>query len=100
MVWDMLPAERKNTKRKPGLLRQFRGHTDQIQALDFSPDGQTLASAAHDGTVRVWDVASGMERLALAPKVGPLHHVAFSPDGLTLAFTSENGHVGLFDPDG
>jgi WD40 repeat protein len=84
---------------KPANLRQFRGHTDQIQALDFSPDGTTIASSAHDGTVRTWDVSTGAEVRAFHPKVGPLHSVAFAPDGLTLAFTSDKGHVGLLDLD-
>jgi WD40 repeat protein len=99
MVWDMQAPERKNAKRKPGKARHFRGHTDQVQAIDFSPDGTMIASAAHDGTVRTWDAASGAEIRAYAPQVGKLHHVAFAPDGLTLAFTSEKGHVGLFDLD-
>ena len=99
MVWDMLPPERKNSRRKPGALRQFRGHIDQVQSIDFSPDGKTIASAAHDGTIRIWDAASGTEIRPFAPKVGKLHHVAFAPDGLTLAFSSEKGHVGLLDLD-
>lgn len=97
MVWDLQPAARKGARRKPGKARHFRGHTDQVQSIDFAPDGVTLASAAHDGTVRVWDAASGKEVRAFAPGVGPLHHVAFAPDGLTLAFGSENGHLGLLD---
>jgi WD40 repeat protein len=115
MVWDMAPppkgarrgergepaggSSQRKVRRKPTALRHFRGHTDQIQCLDFSPDGTTIASSAHDGTVRTWDVASGSEIRAYAPKVGQLHHVAFAPDGLTLAFSSEKGHVGLLDLD-
>jgi WD40 repeat protein len=99
MVWDMPPPERKNSRRKPDKLREFRGHEGQVQYIDFSPDGKTIASAAHDGTVRVWDTVSGEEIRAFAPKVGKLHHVAFAPDGMTLAFGSERGHVGLLDLD-
>ena len=100
MVWDMTPPPRGKGRRKPTELRRFRGHKEQIQCLDFSPDGNTIASSAHDGTVRTWDVASGAEIRAFAPKVGQLHHVAFAPDGLTLAFTSEKGHLGILDLDG
>jgi WD40 repeat protein len=70
-----------------------------VTALAFRPDGRALASAAHGGTVRTWDAASGAEIRAFHPKAGEVHHVAFAPDGLTLAFTSEKGHVGLLDLD-
>ncbi|MCS6865170.1 MAG: hypothetical protein RMJ56_13440 [Gemmataceae bacterium] len=97
MVWDMLEPQRKHGRRLPGKLRQFRGHNGQVQSIDFSPNGQLIASAAHDGTIRLWDAASGAELRTFAPKIGPLHHVAFSPDGLTVAFSSERGHIGLLD---
>jgi hypothetical protein len=98
-VWDMAPGPRGRGRRKPTNPRHFRGHTDQVQCLDFSPDGTLIASSAHDGSLRLWEVPSGAEVRAFHPKVGPLHHVAFAPDGLTLAFSSEKGHVGLLDLD-
>ena len=99
MVWDMVRPPSGRGRRKPAKLRQLRGHTDQIQCLDFSPDGLTIASSSHDGTVRTWDAAGGDEIRAFHPKVGQLHHVAFAPDGLTVAFSSEKGHVGVIDFD-
>jgi WD40 repeat protein len=41
------------------------GHTALISQLAFSPDNCRLASAARDGTVRVWDVASREEMILL-----------------------------------
>jgi WD40 repeat protein len=39
------------------IARTFSGHTQQIDALAFSPDGGWLASGARDESVRVWDVS-------------------------------------------
>ena len=78
----------------------FRGHTERIECIEFSPDGRRLASVSVDRTLRVWDATTGECVRTLALKLGGLHWVSFAPDGLTLAFSSLNGDIGLLDLDG
>jgi WD40 repeat protein len=77
----------------------FRGHRKRIECIEFSSDGARLASASSDGTLRIWDAASGECLRIFALKLGELHWVTFSPDGLTLAYSSLKGDIGLLDLD-
>ena len=54
-------------------------------SVAFSPDGKRLASASRDGTVKVWDAATGQEIRTLKGHTGFVTSVAFSPDGKRLA---------------
>lgn len=66
------------------------GHPDWVVAVAFSPDGQTLASggSVSDGTVRLWDVATGIQLRVLRGHDGLISQLAFSDDGRMLASSS------------
>lgn len=69
-------------------MRILRGHRDWLVAVADAPDGKTLASAAKDGVVKLWDVGAGKERASLhvKPEHRPLlRALAFSPDSALLA---------------
>lgn len=59
--------------------------------LAFSPNGQTLATMNNDGTVRLWDAATGRPVGHPLSSPGGANSMAFSPDGQTLAIVSAHG---------
>jgi eukaryotic-like serine/threonine-protein kinase len=68
-----------------GVERELLGHKDFVSGLTFAPDGTMLATGSIDGTIRLWDTASGTLRATLPGHMQETTDVAFSPDGRTLA---------------
>ena len=96
LVVTPAPLEIPAAARRPDRTLQM-GHTGQITAIAFSPGRQRLATGGDDGTVRVWDLASGQEQLTLAGDQKIVTAVAFSPDGGRLATGSADGKFTVTD---
>ncbi|MEW2396405.1 AAA family ATPase [Streptomyces sp. NPDC046862] len=83
------------------LATPLLGHTGAVYLTSFSPNGQTLATASYDRTVRLWDVSDRSRPKQLGkPLTGHTSWVSsavFSPDGRTLASAGDDGTIRLWD---
>jgi WD40 repeat protein len=87
-IWSCRPGYRRERERAVGEI---------YRSLSFSPDGRTLALAADDSTIRLWDMPSARERMVLRGHTDAVWSVAFSPDGKRLISASPDGRVMLWD---
>jgi hypothetical protein len=63
------------------VLYTLIGHTADVMAIAFSPDGHRIATASYDRTVKLWDTATGREVFTLRGHTAGVIALAFSPEG-------------------
>ena len=88
-IWDALSGDVQVVTRA--------GHTGEITDVEFTPDGERLATSSLDGTVRIWDVKTGVEVLTLDEHAGGVEGLAFSLDGWRLASANHDGTIRIWD---
>lgn len=73
------------------------GHRERVMSLSWSPDGEHLASAGFDGSVRIWGVRSRAEVGRLIASSSTVLFTSWSPRGDRLMSLTESA-LQVFDP--
>ena len=79
------------------LVHRLPGTGRPVLSLTFSPDQQLLASAFLGGTVRVWDLKTGKQKVEVLSQLEQ-PAIAFSEDGKQLAVARSGNVVDILDP--
>ena len=87
-IWDVTTGERTS---------HFSAHTDWVDDITFSPCGEFLVSSSRDKSLRVWDLADGVEKKVYTNSETDWGLPFYSPEGqlLTAVFRYEKTTVAI-----
>ena len=77
--------------------RTFKGHTDFVSDVAFSPDNRFIASCSWDGLIKIWNILDGRELHTLHGHTSGVQSIAFSPNARYLYSTGFDGTLRVWD---
>lgn len=69
--------------KKVAVFKTLTGHSDVVESVAISPNGQILVSGSSDGTIKVWNLVTGLEIFTIKGHRDNVTSVAINPDGKT-----------------
>lgn len=79
------------------LIHTLQGHDYTVEDIAFSPSGQAVATASRDHQIKIWDLESGQQIVAIKSDAWFLR-MAFSPDGSRIASAfRKSPNIKVFD---
>jgi len=81
-------------------LSRLKGHTAKVLSLAFSDNGEWIATASDDATVRLWQVKDGALVTTLKGHFNSVTDVAFYPGSQMIVATSRDQTVRVWRVDG
>ncbi|KAF2293430.1 hypothetical protein GH714_001689 [Hevea brasiliensis] len=88
-LWE--PAVSKHPKTR------MTGHQQLVNHVYFSPDGQWVASASFDRSVKLWNGVTGNFVAAFRGHVGPVYQISWSADSRLLLSGSKDCTLKVWD---
>lgn len=76
---------------------EFSGHEFAVNDIDFSTDGQYIASAGSDINTRLWNLTTGENEQTINAQLIEVRSVDISPDDKSILTTGFNGFAFLWD---
>ena len=77
--------------------KQLEGHPRTVLSVNFIDEGKTLVSSSRDGTIKIWDIASGQLKRTLTNHTSGVYAVTFSHDRKLMASGSVDTTIILWD---
>lgn len=78
-------------------MNYLREHSGRVTSVAFSPDGRRIVSGSRNGTLRLWDAATGEPIGQPIKGTEPVSSIAFSPDGQHIVSGSSDSTLRLWD---
>jgi len=75
------------------------GHANAVYQVRFSPDGNLIATASQDKTLKLWHWDGSLINI-FSGHTGEVYSVDFSPDSQTIVSGSKDGTIKLWNLEG